>query len=204
MKSGDIVVRKGIPEDVEHFIKLFSLSSPLHEVLWGDKLEPLLASLYPLPDNLYSYTHSYFVEVDGDVAGMLLGYDCSAQDQDQGNTRKLILNFSKWEYYARFFDLLKVHRILGGAKPGEYLVSNTAVYEKYRRRGLYGLLMYNVAPNDAISLGCHRIIAHILNDNFTVISRLTSFGWKITKDFKPITIGKKQFKYHLMELTLNE
>jgi ribosomal protein S18 acetylase RimI-like enzyme len=202
LSIGNYIVRKGRPEDVSHFVNLFVSSSPLHKALWGDKCEPLLSHLFPITDNLYSYTHSYFIEVNGKVAGMFFRYDYSIQNREQENTRKLMMNFSYLEYYSRFFKLLKIHRIFGGLEHREYLVSNVAVYSEYRRMGLFGVLMNEVAKSEAMHSGNHRMIAYVLKDNSAMISCLTSFGWKIEKDFDAIIIGNQHFKFILIQLTL--
>lgn len=72
----DIPVRKGKREDARAFSQLILLSAPTFlPYLFGPDVRNVMHRLFHHIRNYFSFEHSYFVEVDGEIAGMALIYN---------------------------------------------------------------------------------------------------------------------------------
>ncbi len=72
-----IKIIKGGPthEESKVFAQLILMSAPYFHTLFGKRIEYTLESLFSLRYNLFSFEHVYIAEYNGELAGMLLGYD---------------------------------------------------------------------------------------------------------------------------------
>lgn len=88
----NIVIRKGSPEDAEYFsqLVLFAVPEFLPYVL-GSNVKDIMKNLFQDTGNWFSFEHSYFVEVDSEVAGMALGYSYRQRKQEEERMGKLVV-----------------------------------------------------------------------------------------------------------------
>jgi len=81
-----ITVRKSILEDNKNFTELVLISAPYFPIIFGGKIKTVLQNLFHYHFNLFSFDHVYFAEVDGNVAGMILGYDLQVKKRENLRT----------------------------------------------------------------------------------------------------------------------
>ena len=127
------MIRKGFPEDAQDFTNLILLSEPtLFPTIFGSRARNVLQSLFRQRRNLFSFEHSYFIEVDDTKSGMALGYDWKTQRGEEWRTGLLLIKYMKLEFFARIPALLMALRLVGRAEDNEYYISNVAVYPEFR------------------------------------------------------------------------
>jgi hypothetical protein len=100
-----ITVRKATLDDNEDFTKLMLLSAPYFLILFGDKIKLALQDLFRYQSNLFSFKHVYFIEVDGEKAGMILGYDWRNKKRENLRTVFYYLKRLALIFYANFYYL---------------------------------------------------------------------------------------------------
>lgn len=68
-------IMKALPTEGEDFAALVLISSPsLFPAIYGNRAKGLMKNLFCQNRNLFSFEHTYFAELDGKKAGMILGY----------------------------------------------------------------------------------------------------------------------------------
>jgi len=131
--KANIVIRKGHPEDAPDFANLALLSGPiLFPAIFGSGVKDVMQNLFRQRRNLFSFEHSYFIEVDDTKAGMVLGYEWKTQRGEEWRTGLLLIKFMKLGFFARILSLLRALSIGGRTKDDEYYISNVAVYPEFR------------------------------------------------------------------------
>jgi hypothetical protein len=72
----NIIIRKGRSEDAQDFSHLVLLSAPtFFSLLFASNAAEVIKNLFQQPGNLFSFEHSYFIEVNGKRTEMVLGYN---------------------------------------------------------------------------------------------------------------------------------
>jgi ribosomal protein S18 acetylase RimI-like enzyme len=131
-----ITVRKSTFDDNKDFAELVLISAPFFPILFSGRIRVILQDLFCYRSNLFSFEHVHFAEVDGEKAGMILGYDWQIKKQE--NLRSGFLLFKKIgvNILGKFLSLIKFNATVGRVYDGEYYICNIATYPKYRRMGV--------------------------------------------------------------------
>lgn len=80
-------IRKALPTEGEDFAALVLISSPsLFPAIYGNQAKDLIRSLFCQRRNLFSFGHTYFAELNGKKAGMILGYGWWAKRREDWRT----------------------------------------------------------------------------------------------------------------------
>jgi len=133
----NIIIRKGRAEDAQDFSHLILLSAPtFFPLLFASNAAEVMKILFQQPGNLFSFEHSYFIEVNGKRAGMVLGYNWEQKRREELHTGLLWVKYLKWSLFSKIFYLLKAQNIVGKLAENEYYLSNIAVYPEFRSLGL--------------------------------------------------------------------
>ena len=161
--SGEIVgIRQGRPEDAPLLAELVNYAGegmPLY--LWGRMAEPgetawdVGRRRAGRPSGSFSYTNAHIIELDGEVAGLLMGYEVPPDPEP-----------IPADMPAMFIPL----RELENLAPDTWYVNVLAVMPKYRGRG-NGSRLLGLA--DEISRNCSKPgMSVIVADNNTGARRL--------------------------------
>ena len=153
-----------------------------------------MLGLYPRAANIYSYEHTYFAELDDRTSGMLLGFDHDVLGDLQASTRRKMQDILKLEYYLGALGMFTVHRAMGGLKPGEYLISNIAVYPEFRRRGV-GRRLIEHASIEASDKGCVRLVLDVETSNETAVHFYETAGFSAVANRRRFTLGRAAFQF---------
>lgn len=165
LMNRDPLLRRGLLKDSEDFSALMLLSAPtLLPTVYGATVDGILKSLFTHRRNLYSFEHSYFVEVDGKNAGMLLGYTSRAKKEEALRTGLLLLRYMKARIVPQLRPMLKAQSVLGKTGKTGYYVSNVAAYPEYRGLGLGKRLLAH-AEDEAARIGANRMVLEVELDN---------------------------------------
>jgi ribosomal protein S18 acetylase RimI-like enzyme len=191
----DIIVRPGRPEDADHFAALVSFTAPEYFAeIFGRRATGVFKRLFRDPNNIFGYTHSYFMEVDGKVAGMTLFYDHAGKDAGIAPFVILLIRILKFEFFMRLGNLLKFAAVFAKTKEGDMYSSNSAIYPEFRGRGL-GEKLFSLSEEKARAGGYSRIVVDVRADNKTAIALRVKLGYKVDEVLPVVKIGDKKFEY---------
>jgi len=93
MKAMDnIIIRKGRTEDAQDFSQLILLSAAtFFPSIFASNTEKVMRKIFQQPGNLFSFEHSYFIEVNDKIAGMALGYNWEQKRREELHTGLLLV-----------------------------------------------------------------------------------------------------------------
>jgi len=204
MMSADknIVIRKGFPEDAPDFANLALLSEPpLFPAIFGSGVRGVMQNLFRQRRNLFSFEHSYFIEVDGTKAGMILGYDWKTQREEEWRTGLLLIKFMKLEFFARILSLLRALSIVDRAEDNEYYISNVAVYPEFRGANLGTNLLLKM-EEEAKRYGAEKITLDVKADNQGAVKLYNRLSYSIVGNSRRAKINGESFAFFRMRKKL--
>ena len=189
----NIMIRKGLPQDAQDFTNLILLSeSGLFPAVFGSKVKNVLQRLFRQRRNLFSFEHSYFIEVDDTKSGMALGYDWKTLRGEEWRTGLLLIKYMKLEFFARILSLLKALSLTGKVEDNEYYVSNIAVYPEFRGANLGTNLLLKV-EEEAKSCGATKMALDVEADNQGAIKLYNRLGYSVVGKPRRAKIDRKNF-----------
>ena len=189
----NIIIRKGLPEDAQDFTNLLSLSAPIFfTVIYGSDVSSVIQNLFRQPKNLFSFEHSYFIEVEGTKAGMILGYDWKTKREEEWRTGLLMIKYMKLRFFARILSLLKALSLTGKVEDNEYYVSNIAVYPEFRGANLGTNLLLRM-EEEAKSCGATKMALDVEADNQGAIKLYNRLGYSVVGKPRRAKIDRKNF-----------
>ena len=189
--KANIVIRKGLPEDAQDFANLIWLSElTLFPAIFGSGARGMMQNLFRHRKNLFSFEHSYFIEVDGRKAGMVLGYDWKTRRGEEWRTGLLLIKHMKLGFFARIPALLKALNLVGRVGDNEYYISNVAVYPEFRGASLGTNLLLKM-EEEAKSCGAGKIILDVSVDNEGAIRLYNRLGYLVRGKPRIARINRK-------------
>jgi ribosomal protein S18 acetylase RimI-like enzyme len=178
----DIKVRRAAVEDAADFAELVLMSSPaLFPAVYGDDAKAVIQRLFCHTRNLFSFEHTYFAEVSGSRAGMLLKYDWNVRRRENWRTGLLMLREMKLEFVRRVPRMIKVESVLGKVKRGELYISNVAIYPEYRSQGVGSRLIFQ-AEREAGATGMRFVSLEVEAGNAGAIKLYSRLGYSIVSE----------------------
>jgi len=176
------VRRKSTLADSKDFAELVLISVPYFPILFGDKIKTVLQDLFRYHSNLFSFEHVYFAEVDGEITGMILGYDWKVKKQQ--NLRTGFLLFKKIGIYilGKSLLLMKFNATVGKISDEEYYIQHIATYPQYRGMGT-GKSLILEAEQEAKKVGAKGIVLDVEKENISAINFYKKLGYKTIKEF---------------------
>ncbi len=175
-------IRKAKLSDAEDFAELMLISAPYFSILFGKKIKILLQYLFKSGSNLFSFEHVYITELDGEVFGMILGYDWQTKKRENIRTGFLLFKRLGVRILCKLSAFLKLNRTVGKLDDGEYYISNIAIYPKYRGRGIGKRLLFE-NEQWAKDAGVERIVMDVEKDNINAMRFYKNSAYKILEEF---------------------
>jgi len=186
-----IILRKGLPEDAPDFANLTLLSEPeLFPAMFGSGARNVLQNLFRQRRNLFSFEHSYFIEVDGTKAGMILGRE--KKRREEWRTGLLMIKYMKLEFFARIPVLLKTLSLAGRAGDKEYYISSIAVYPEFRGNKL-GTTLLLKEEEEAKRCGAPKSTLDVRVDNQDAIRLYNKLGYLVAGKPRRARNNRKEF-----------
>jgi len=195
LNNGNIVIRKGLPEDTPDFINLIWLSEPtLFPAIFGSGARGVIQNLFNQRKNLFSFEHSYFIEVDGTKAGMISGYDWRTEREEELRTGLLLIKYMKLGFFTRILSLLKALNVAGRGQDNEYYISNVAVYPEFRGNKL-GTTLLLEAEEEAKRCGVEKSVLDVNVENQGAIRLYNQLGYSVVGKQRKAKIGGREFAF---------
>jgi ribosomal protein S18 acetylase RimI-like enzyme len=200
----DIIIRKGRTEDAQDFSQLILLSATtFFPLIFASNTDEIMRNLFQQPGNLFSFEHSYFIEVNGKIAGMALGYNWEQKRREGLNTGLLLVKYLKWSFFTRIFYLLKAQDIVGKLAKNEYFLSNIAVYLEFRGFGV-GTKLLSVIERESEKTDASKIVLDVETNNKRAIKLYERLGYIIKWRTPSIKIKKETFEFFRMSKVLGQ
>lgn len=189
----NIIIRKGLLEDTPDFANLIFLSEPnLFPVIFGFSARGVIQNLFRHRKNLFSFEHSYFIEVDGTKAGVIIGYDWHTERGEGWRTGLLLIKYMRLEFFSKFPSLLKALSLVGRVENNEYYISSVAVYPEFRSISL-GTNLLLKTEEEARGCGAEKIALDVDVDNKGAIRLYDRLGYSIVGKPSTAKINSKEF-----------
>lgn len=188
---------KADPKDAEYFAPLMEYSAPtLFPAILGIRFKTILKNLFCETGNLFSHEFVYIGEINGDKAGMVLGYSWFIKKQVNLHTGWLIIKYMKWEFFKKILFFLKINNVIGKISEGEYYISNIAVYPQYRGKG-YGSAFIAFIEKKIRHNGIRRLVLDVEKENYRAVKIYQRLGFVVTKQ-SSVIVNKHAFEFYRM------
>lgn len=200
----DIIIRQGRPEDAQDFSQLILLSATtFFPSIFASNTEEVRRKIFQQPGTLFSFEHSYFIEVNGKIAGMALGYNWEQKRREELHIGLLLVKYLKWSFFTRIFYLLKAQNIVGKLAENEYCLSNIAVYPEFRGLGV-GTKLLSVIERESEKTCNNKIILDVETNNQKAIKLYERLGYIIKWRTPSVKINKEIFEFFRMFKVLEQ
>lgn len=193
----NVIIRKGRIEDAEHFsqLALFAVPEFLPYVL-GSNVKAIMKNIFQDTGNLFSFEHSYFVEVDSEVAGMALGYSYRQGKQEEERTGELVVRYLEGSSFAELPDP-RIMGITKNVEENEYYFMYLAVYPKFRGLGL-GTKLFELIEEEARKAGYNTVVFDVETDNTRAVKLYERLGYEIEAKSPILETSVKKFEFFKM------
>jgi len=198
----NIMLRKGLPEDAQDFTNLILLSAPnLFPAIFGSSVGSVLQNLFRQRKNLFSFEHSYFIEVDGKKVGVIIGYGWKTEREEEWRTGLLLIKHMKLEFFTKILSLLRALSMGDRTKGDEYYISNVAVYPEFRGNHLGTNLLLKM-EEEAKRYGAEKIALDVEADNQGAIKLYNRLSYSIVGESRRAKINGESFAFFRMRKNL--
>ena len=160
------------------------------------KIYELFKLLYKKPGNMYSKENVVVEEENGKIRGLILAYPASDMNK---MAIKMVRNIKGMLVTSGFFNFLRMIFRLRLSKyyprpvNDEFFVSNLAVFEENRGRGI-AVKLLEKAEGMAIEKGLYKLSLNVEIDNSHAKRVYEKFGFQ---EVKKVVLPKKYNKYNL-------
>jgi len=216
----NIITRKGRPADARDFSQLvLSTTSTLLPYFFGSDAGDVMQGLFEHRRNWFSFEHSYFVEVNGEIAGMALVCNHNEKKRENLRTYLLVLKYLKWNILMRLVCLLKSphviqkliqltyllrsEHIVVQTAEGECYLRNIALHSEFRGLG-FATKLLGVVEEESRKTRGNRIVLDVGTDNKAAIKLYERFGYGIEKKLPTLRIKDKNLEVFRMGKDIRE
>ncbi|MGB9794308.1 MAG: GNAT family N-acetyltransferase [Caldisericum sp.] len=185
----EIFIRKAQKSNFQDFYNLvYFASGKVLDSIFKDHTKDVLKALYQNEKNLYSFKHTIFIEVNGKIGGLLVGYEYREAKEESISTFFNIMHFTKGNTFIILKNLIKAYTKIGKVLRDEYYISNVAIYPEFRGSGLGTKLML-YAEQTASKRNLKYLSLDVERENETAINLYKKLGYKITEE-KTLDLGE--------------
>jgi len=146
---------------------------------------------------MFSYQYSYFIEIDGEVAGMAVLYKTTEVKNSQFKLSLMVLRHLRFGIFRRLVRLLRSAYIIGNVSQNSSYLSNVALYPKFRRLGI-GTKVLNMLEEKARRDGSERIVLDASTRNKGAIRLYKRLGYTIERGRPVFRIRNRKFMSVIM------
>ncbi|NJE31346.1 N-acetyltransferase [Thermococcus sp. 18S1] len=187
----------GEETEAEHFARLMEISAPEYfPALLGERFKELFRRLFLEKANLFSHEHVVFAIYEGQIAGMLLGYDWRAKKREEKRTGWLMMKSLGFDFLRKLPGFISSTSGSGRLEKGDYYVSNVAVYPEFRGRKIGKALMLE-AERLAMESGAERIALDVEVDNERAIAIYKKLGYSVEREHS-IELEGRAYRFYRM------
>ena len=168
MQKSSISIRQAIKCDAPFIAQAVAMAIGDETALkkyCGEDYITLLSKIAENEKSQYSYTNSLIAEIDGNVAGAVIGYDGGKLHELRATTYSIIYN-----------ELGRTPSIPDETEADEFYLDSLAVLPKYRGIGI-GRQLITAIRDKAFSAGHNRVGLNVDFDNPRAEALYTSLGF---------------------------
>jgi len=195
-----IEIRRGRPPDARDFAELALFTGmELLPALFGSEsnFKRTMIGSFPRRRNVFSHTHSHFVEVDGRMAGMAQALTRAQIRAGQLRTMMLMARYLKLAFLSQIPHLGRSSRIMVQIEHGDSYLAHIATYPEFRSRGL-GTMLMQAVEQEARAAGSERIVLDVETDNTRAIELYERLDFQIEARSPVLRIGRQHFEFYKM------
>lgn len=191
----DPQLRRGSAADAPDIARLvISSAESFLPAVFGPRIAGVLTSLAAGRGTLFSHEHAWIAESEGRTLGMLLGYPGAVKSAEDPRTGFALLRLLGVDLLARLGTLLRTQSAIGRIGRDEYYVSNVAVDEAHRGRGV-GTLLIARAAREAREAGARTVVLDVESDNSGARRLYERLGFRPVAETPAITIAGRSFSF---------
>ena len=176
-----------ILESAEHFLP----------AVFGAGISRALVRLAAGRRTLFSHEHAWVARVDGNVAGVLLGYTGRQKAAEDPATGLALFGALGPGLLLRLGRLLRLQATIGALASDEYYVSNVAVYPRFRGQCI-GTLLLERARGEAAEAGAAWIVLDVESDNDGARRLYERLGFSRRSETRPLVLDGTPFSFYRM------
>jgi ribosomal protein S18 acetylase RimI-like enzyme len=143
------------------------------------RAERALAEFFAMDGNRFSYQYTFFGQLDGEIAGILMLFNRRQMSHSMFVTASQMFRVYRFGEVMEFLKLMLPYRDEEKVFADEVYIAHLAVEEKFRRRGIgLGLLQY--AQESAVHQGKARLSLLTEIENAPARALYEKFGMRVT------------------------
>ncbi|GAB4522610.1 MAG: hypothetical protein OHK0046_35400 [Anaerolineae bacterium] len=172
----------------------------LFAVFFGSGWPGVLQRAAAIPQHTLSYETATFVEVDGQIAGMISAYSGAWKQQVNASQNSALVRAAGWRIVRAAFYATLLSRLMtffGDIPTDMYYVQTVAIYPQFRGQNLSQHLLEH-AEQSGQAAGCAQIGLHVLTTNTPAIGAYRKFGMDVIKTSDDVHLGGRDYSLHLM------
>ncbi|OQA56999.1 MAG: putative acetyltransferase [Candidatus Atribacteria bacterium ADurb.Bin276] len=168
----------------------------------GPHLDNFMENAYQKSGNLFSHQHTWFIETQGKITGMLLGYAGDVKRNEGLPTGLLFFkHFIKYGFFQKIIFLLKSQNFFPKVKRDDFYISNFAVFPEYQNRGT-GTCLLKFAESEALNNGYTSMVLDVEAENQRAIKLYQKNGYVMESTSPSLQLGKSHFQFIRMKKQL--
>lgn len=176
-----------------HFAQLAQISSEnIFSDFFGERANAVIEATFLQKANENSHEYTYFLQQDGEIAGMIHTYSAADFHAYERRGLWLYVRYSRLQLFRGILHLYRLRKALrfynSNLQEGDFYIGYLAIYPPYRGRGL-SRTMINRAVELAENEGGARLVTDMyernkhaisifLRDGFAQIGKSASFTFK--------------------------
>ena len=190
-------MRDGRPGDAGPFFDMLVASTPEYNDLLGADARPVMAGIYRKRGHLFSFEHARFAECQGRTAGMVLGYDWRARQDQTLTTGILLLGQMRIRHLSLIPLFLTGASKVCQVREGEFFISNIAAYPQFHGGGVGAALLHD-ASGRARARGARALVLEVKESNKRAVRFYEKNGFGIDSQFA-VSLKDTEFLYRMIK-----
>ncbi len=203
MELEEVTISKAVPEDAAAAAELmYEAGFPSEQLVFGKSKSQAkklaidtYSEVFARPGHIQSYSHTFVARIDGNVVGMLLGYDKKQRRAAIRASYKIIISWLKRIPIRNLFNILRfvieIGRSSAPVTEEDYYIEYLAVNPQRRLQGI-GQRLMQAAELEARQQGAKCLALDMLIDNEEAGCFYERLGFQAVKT---VTYKKRYAKY---------
>jgi len=143
-----------------------------------ERARNIYEQLFPSPKHRFSMDHSQIAEVEGQKAGLIVGFSWNHRRMANNRLGRLLLARYRFKGKAVLFRRLFPMIFMEECGKNDYILSNIAVLPRFQGKGI-GKLLVKAAEKDARAEGCKHILVMVPIQNSNARKFFEHLGYKV-------------------------
>ncbi|WP_350343273.1 N-acetyltransferase [Proteinivorax tanatarense] len=196
-----IEFKQGTKKESKIASELIHTTAPdFFRALFGSEAIPVLQKLYKTPSSMFSYQYCKFIMVDGQHAGLILGYSGRGEFIRTLRSGLVILRHFRLKAPSVIIRSIRAEKKFINIKDDEFYISNIAVSPSFRKKGIGKKLLEHVYK-ESKNLGLKNLVLDVATKNEKAIGLYKNIGMEKHEKINA-TIKGEQFSFYIMKLPI--